>query len=128
MPLALHFYPEVALKLGAGRIHLPLWKLEQMDKKVLRQFKLVGTSVHSAKDAQRAVSLGASYVTAGHVFETDCKKGLPARGLDFLREVCQSVDVPVYAIGGINMDPEKIQAVMDCGADAACVMSGLMNI
>ena len=40
----------------------------------------------------------------------------------------KSVDVPVYAIGGINMDPEKIQAVMDCGADAACVMSGLMNI
>ena len=42
------------------------------------------------------------YLTAGRVFVTDCKKGLAPRGFDFLHEVCSSVKIPVYAIGGIR--------------------------
>ena len=49
----------------------------------------IGVSIHSAEEAKEAVSLGASYLTAGHIFTTDCKKGVPARGLEFLKEVCE---------------------------------------
>ena len=40
-----------------------------------------------------AERLGATYVTAGHIFTTDCKKGLPPRGLDFLKNVCDAVTI-----------------------------------
>ena len=43
-------------------------------------------------------------MTAGHIYATDCKQGLPPRGLDFLEEVCRAVDIPVWAIGGIGKD------------------------
>ena len=68
--------------------------------------------------------MGCTYITAGHVFDTDCKEGLPGRGLAFLKQVCESVKTPVYAIGGI--DPENYKEVMAAGAAGVCVMSGAM--
>ena len=56
-----------------------------------------------------AERLGATYVTAGHIFTTDCKKGLPPRGLDFLKNVCDAVTIPVYGIGGIKFDPQPME-------------------
>ena len=46
---------------------------------------------------------------------TDCKKGLAPRGLDFLKNVCDSVDIPVYAIGGINIDDGRREEVKKYG-------------
>ena len=91
-------------------------------------FAAIGASVHSVDEAQRAQALGATYLTAGHIFTTECKKGLPPRGLQFLQEVCQSVSIPVYAIGGITLDPQKIETVLSCGASRVCIMSGMMQL
>ena len=76
------------------------------------------------EEALEAQALGCTYITAGHVFETDCKKGLPGRGLEFLRNVCSAVDIPVYGIGGIDAD--NIALVRNAGATGACLMSSLM--
>lgn len=103
-------------------VHLPLPILSNMN--VIPHVPF-GVSVHSAEEAQEAESLGASYITAGHVFATDCKKGLAPRGTDFLRNVCESVNIPVYAIGGINA--ENIAETVHAGADGACIMSGFMT-
>ncbi len=75
-------------------------------------------------DAEEAQALGCTYITAGHIFQTDCKKGMPGRGAEFLQNVCNAVDIPVYAIGGI--DSHNIALVRDTGADGACLMSSLM--
>ncbi|MCR5601101.1 MAG: thiamine phosphate synthase [Ruminococcus sp.] len=123
--LVLHYYWKVAAELGADSIHLPLHILREMSAEDKAGFSLIGTSCHSVDDALEAQSLGADYITAGHVFATDCKKGLPPRGLDFLRDVCYSVDIPVYAIGGIS--PDNIASVRECGAAGACIMSGFMK-
>jgi thiamine-phosphate pyrophosphorylase len=93
----------------------------------LADFSVVGVSVHSVLEAQEAISLGATYLTAGHIFSTDCKKGVPPRGLDFLREICSLSPVPVYAIGGIHLDSEQIRMVEECGAAGVCIMSGMMQ-
>lgn len=85
----------------------------------------IGTSVHSVEEAVRAERLGASYLFAGHIFETDCKKGLAPRGLSFLEEVCKSVSIPVYALGGINDQTEPL--VRKTGAEGACRMSDYMK-
>ncbi len=119
-----HFFVEQARELGARRIHLPLHMLET--KPELRvEFEVLGASVHSVEQAKQAAALGADYVTAGHVFATDCKKGVPPRGAYWLAEVCRGVDIPVYAIGGIGVD--NICAVRDAGAAGACIMSGFMR-
>lgn len=124
-PCVLHTYPRAAMDLGCTRIHLPLVRLRQLRAAERSFFSCVGASVHTAEEAREAARLGASYLTAGHVFATDCKKGLPPRGLDFLREVCGAVSLPVYAIGGIG--EENLAEVRRCGAAGACVMSGLMQ-
>lgn len=125
VPCILHSFVDAALELGADAIHLPLPVLRKLTLQQKQHFRMLGTSCHSVEDAKEAQTLGCTYLSAGHIFATDCKKGLPGRGLDFLREVCQSVSIPVYAIGGIS--PETIASVRAAGARGACVMSGLMQ-
>ena len=84
VPLILHFYPEVAKQLGLPVVHLPLWKFAEAGEDGSLK---TGVSVHSAEDVRRAEKLGAAYLTAGHIFATDCKKGLAPRGLSFLKEI-----------------------------------------
>ena len=120
----LHSFPDVAISLQADAIHLPLHLLREMPQEQKAHFRVLGASCHSVDDALEAQALGCTYITAGHVFETDCKKGLPGRGLEFLQDVCAAVDIPVYGIGGIDAD--NIALVRDAGASGACLMSSLM--
>lgn len=121
----LHSFADIAAELGADSIHLPLHILCGLPDGMKRRFRIIGASCHSVGDALEAQRQGAAYITAGHVFATDCKKGLPPRGLDFLREVCAAVSIPVYAIGGISAG--NYGSVLDAGAAGACIMSGLMT-
>ncbi len=120
----LHSFPAAALSLHADAIHLPMPLLMGLSREQKAQFRILGASCHSIDDALQAQALGCTYITAGHVFETDCKKGLPGRGLTFLSDVCAAVDIPVYAIGGINAD--NVAAVRGAGAGGICLMSSLM--
>lgn len=123
----LHSFPQTAIKLKCKAVHLPLAILRN-SVDILGKFDIVGTSVHSVEDALEAKKLGANYITAGHIFETDCKKGLPPRGLEFLKKVCNSVDIPVYGIGGIKINEEQIEEIKKCGASGGCIMSGMMRL
>lgn len=118
----LHTFINTAKELGCKRIHLPMHIFRTAD---LTGFDIVGASTHSAKEAIEAQKLGAAYVTAGHIFATDCKKGALPRGLDFLKSVCEAISIPVYAIGGIT--PDNAPSAIDAGAEGVCVMSGLMK-
>ncbi|MCR5632155.1 MAG: thiamine phosphate synthase [Eubacterium sp.] len=113
-------------------LHMPLWKLEELynnqpDEYARLREKLVGlgASCHSVEDAKLAEKLGCTYIIAGHIYNTDCKKGLEGRGLGFLRDVVEAVSIPVYAIGGIT--PENINDVRNNGASGACIMSSSMT-
>ena len=125
VPCILHSFPAAARRLHAKAIHLPLDRFLTMDEADKAAFRVIGVSCHSQEDAVTAEKRGATYITAGHIFDTDCKKGMPGRGLSFLKEICKAVAIPVYAIGGIS--PENIDAVRAAGAAGACVMSGLMR-
>lgn len=120
----LHSFPAVAMSLDADAIHLPLHLLRELSQEQKTHFSVLGASCHRVEDALEAQAFGCTYITAGHVFETDCKKGLPGRGLEFLRHICAAVDIPVYGIGGIDSD--NIALVRNAGASGACLMSSLM--
>ena len=107
---------------GIARLHVPF----QLASRELAGAHSLSLSVHSVAEARRAEEMGAAFVIAGHVFATQSKAGLPPRGLDFLREVCGSVGIPVFAIGGI--DEQNAQACMDAGAAGICRMSYWMTL
>lgn len=132
--LLLHNYIDIALELGYRNIHMPLWKLDELSKDdhindfhrfIKDNFDTVGVSIHNKDELELAMELGATYVTAGHIFATDCKKGLPPKGVDFLKEMCDLSKVPVYAIGGISFD--NMGQVIKQGALGGCMMSSLMR-
>lgn len=134
VPLIAHTYAATAIKLGIKNVHFSIENLRkyinktnETNENIENNIKL-GCSIHSVKEAVEAEKLGASYITAGHIYKTDCKKGVEPRGLEFLKEVCRNVDIPVYAIGGIQLEGGKREQVIKCGASGSCIMSGLMNI
>lgn len=120
----LHGFVDVAICLQAPAIHLPL-PVAEKEREKLHHFQTLGISTHSLEQVRKAEQLGASYVTYGHVFSTDCKKDVPPRGIASLEEICRSTELPVYAIGGIQKD--NLQTVMQAGASGACVMSLAMR-
>ncbi|MCM1246595.1 MAG: thiamine phosphate synthase [Roseburia sp.] len=122
----LHTWYKAAERLGCRKIHLPLDILSSVKAGDLQKFEQIGTSVHSVEQAEQAEKLGADYVIAGHVFETDCKKGLPGRGTGFVNQLCQKLRIPVYGIGGIM--EENAGDVIQAGAEGVCIMSGFMRI
>ena len=120
----LHNYVSAAKVLKHNALHLPLPVLRSLSPEERSMFKILGASCHSVEEAKEAEALNCTYITAGHIFDTDCKRGLPGRGLDFLKNICNAISIPVYAIGGI--DSANISDVLSAGAAGACVMSGAM--
>lgn len=126
--LILHSDWQLARKLGIQNLHLPLALLRQMPTCERTHFTWLSTSVHSAEEAIEAQALGATVLIAGHIYTTQCKAGLAPRGLGFLQNVCSTVNLPVYAIGGISFDASQHAELKANGARGACVMSAYMKL
>lgn len=124
-PCVLHSFVNAAKELECTAIHLPLHILRTLKSTDKTAFTTLGASCHSVEEAAEAEALGCTYIIAGHIFNTDCKRGLEGRGTDFLQDICNSVSIPVYAIGGIS--PENISMVRAVKAAGACIMSGIMT-
>ncbi len=124
IPLVINSHISVARKIKASNIHLPM-EIFLKHRDELNVFEKIGVSVHSVEEAKMAEDMGAHYIIAGHIFPTNCKKGVPPRGLDFLKIICSEVSIPVFAIGGITYS--NINAVLKCRVTGICLMSQLMK-
>ena len=98
---------------------------QNIKAELIKKYKRIGVSVHSLNEAKEVESLRASYVIAGHIFETDCKKGLEPRGLKFIEDLSSALSIPIFAIGGI--DEKNSLSVINSGAFGLCIMSTLMK-
>lgn len=87
--------------------------------------KIVGVSIHSYEEGIQAYELGADYVIYGHVFPTDCKKNIPPRGVDEIKELSKKIAIPIMGLGGIN--EENFKEVLNAGAKGIAIMSSLMK-
>lgn len=114
--------PEIALEMGIENVHLTMQQLMEHGRPSF--IKRAGVSVHS-EEAETAQKLGADYLIAGHIYATDCKKGVPPRGIEFFRGVCESVDIPVFAIGGISEN--NFNEPLENGGTGVCLMSEFMK-
>ncbi len=85
----------------------------------------IGLSTHAPAQAQRAVDAGADYVAIGPIFATGTKPTAKPVTLEYVRWAAQNVNVPWFAIGGINL--QTIDAVLAAGAKRICVVSAILN-
>lgn len=120
----IHTYISIARRLGVRNVHLPFSVLKSNPACTCELS--VSVSVHSCEEAVLAQKMGCEYIICGHIFETDCKKGLPGRGMEFLEEICKSVALPVWAIGGIDF--ENMHTLRNTGCVGVCMMSALMTL
>jgi len=117
--LIINSRPDLASITGCMGSHLPANSYSLADaRSLLDESALVGRSTHSREEAKRANNMGADYIMFGPVYPTPSK---PDRnqaeipGPQGLQEVCESVSIPVLALGGINR-PDHIQASFEAGA------------
>ncbi|MBQ9832541.1 MAG: thiamine phosphate synthase [Clostridia bacterium] len=122
----LHTHTEIALSLNCKNIHMPLNILKSTPKNILSHFNNIGASCHSLAETKEAKKLGCTYISAGHIFPTQCKMGVKERGTAFLENICSNIDIPVLAIGGIDLS--NIHQAQQCGASGCCIMSGFMTV
>ena len=110
-------------------IHLSYDSFKSLNKNIreelIKKYKKVGVSIHSLEEAKEVENLGATYIVAGHIFETDCKKDLKPRGVNFIKELSSILTIPIFAIGGINQ--ENSHLIINSRAFGLCMMSSLMK-
>ncbi|MHB9317209.1 thiamine phosphate synthase [Fusobacterium polymorphum] len=116
-------------KYKIGGFHLSYEIFKSLNKNIreglIKKYKRIGVSIHSFEEAREVENLGASYIVAGHIFETDCKKGLEPRGLKFVEDLSSVLTIPIFAIGGINQENSNL--IIDSGAFSVCMMSSMMK-
>ena len=111
---------DIALAAAAAGVHLgekslPLESAIEWRRCAGRTDFLIGISCHSLESARAAGRGGANYIFFGPVFATPSKAAFGApQGIERLREVCAAVEIPVLAIGGVNL--ENARACLEAGA------------
>jgi thiamine-phosphate pyrophosphorylase len=86
---------------------------------------VVGKSTHSLSQAIAAEREGADYIGFGPLFATPTKPDYKPIGLDAIQEVHRQVKIPIFCIGGINID--NLQRVIDAGANRVVMVSALLK-
>ncbi len=117
----------IALEVDASGVHLPA-NMESVEtvKAQTKDNLYVGCSVHSLDAAQKREAEGADFVTYSPIYPTASKPGYgPAVGVARLAEVTDSVNLPVFALGGIT--PDRVDECLAAGAFGVAVMSGVMS-
>ncbi|MFH0703128.1 MAG: thiamine phosphate synthase [bacterium] len=87
---------------------------------------IIGISTHTPEQAKRAVQQGADYIGVGPVFETPTKPGRKAVGFEYVKWASENVNIPWFAIGGINLD--NMDQVIEAGASGIAVVRAIINV
>ncbi len=123
VPLCINTYVNVAKAMKIEDVQLPLGIMRKLtDRKGLTS---IGVSVHSIKEAKEATELGADYLIAGPIFQTESKPNAIPKGPEFIKDLSKNFNVPVYAIGGI--DPYNVKHIASNGGSGVCIRSSAMR-
>ncbi|EOP29154.1 MULTISPECIES: thiazole tautomerase TenI [Bacillus] len=116
---------DIAILLNIPRVQLGYRSADVRLVKEKFSYLHVGYSVHSLEEAIVAFKNGADSLVYGHVFPTDCKKGVPARRLEEISDIASCLSISITAIGGIT--PENTVDVLTNGVSGIAVMSGIVS-
>jgi len=118
---------DIALASGAHGVHLPESSCPTDSVRKAAPGLIAGRSVHNTAAAVTAARSGIDYLLFGPIFFTPSKEAFGApQGLDALHELCRSVSVPVFAVGGIT--PDKAFACIESGAYGIAALSPFLDV
>jgi thiamine-phosphate pyrophosphorylase len=128
VPLIINDRIDIALALNAEGVHLGNSDMPyEKAREILGQDKIIGLSAESVKDAMAASRLGADYLGVSPIFTTPTKSELETGlGLEGLREIRRVSELPLVAIGGMNVS--NCRAAVESGADGIAVVSALCSV
>ena len=118
---------DIAAAAGADGVHLPEDSFSVSEvRRLTGPDGIVGVSTHSMEAARKAEEGGADFITFSPIYETPSKMqyGEP-QGLGRLEEVCNNINIPVYALGGVKGD--KVTEIIEAGACGVAVISAVLN-
>jgi thiamine-phosphate pyrophosphorylase len=117
---------DIALAVDADGVHLGQSDMPyRAARKMLGPEKIIGITVHNITEATEAQRLGADYLGVSPIFQTATKSdaGKP-KGIALIEEIRDQVDIPLVAIGGINL--ANASEVVRAGADGLCAISAVV--
>jgi thiamine-phosphate pyrophosphorylase len=118
--------PDLAAACGADGVHVGQDDMPvDRARRLVGDDAIVGLSTHSMQQAQAGGRSGADYIAVGPVHATPTKAGRPAIGVGPLAYAASHVDVPWFAIGGI--DPTTVGAVVKAGARRIVVVRAIAD-
>ena len=124
VPLIINDNVELAFKVDADGVHVGQ---EDMDARDVRNLigadKILGVTAKTVEQAQKAQLAGADYLGSGAVFGSTTKPNARPMTKELLHSICQSVTIPVVAIGGIHRG--NIASLAGTGIRGAAVVSGI---
>ncbi|SKC76657.1 thiamine-phosphate diphosphorylase [Maledivibacter halophilus] len=125
VPFVINDNIDIALKSNADGVHIGQDDMPiEEAKKIIGGDKILGVSVGTVDEAILAEKLGADYLGVGAIFSTSTKKDARNISYEALKEICESVSIPVVAIGGINKD--NIEELRGSGIDGVAVISAIL--
>lgn len=117
---------DIAAILEADGVHLGQDDMDVASaRKILGNNAIIGVSTHAPEQAQKAVQDGADYIGMGPVFTTPTKPGRKSVGLEYVEWVSKNIDIPAFAIGGIDLD--NVGEVIQHGAKRIAVVRAIIN-
>ena len=115
---------DVAKRVGADGVHVGQKDMALKNARaLLGADAIIGVSAQNVAQAVRAERDGADYLGVGAVFSTQTKRDAEAVPYETLRAICESVSIPVIAIGGITKD--NVRRLKDSGICGVAVISAL---
>lgn len=124
VPFVLDDDVELALEVGADGVHVGQNDMEAGDVRAkLGEDKIVGVSARTVEQALLAQERGADYLGVGAAFSTSSKGDAVEVTHETIKAICDAVDIPVIAIGGITKD--NVQELSGCGLCGVAVISAI---
>lgn len=126
VPLIINDRVDIALAIDADGVHVGQSDMPcDVTRRLIGEDKILGVSAATVDEARKAEKDGADYIGTGAVFPTATKDDAPSVTKTQLKEVVGSVNIPVVAIGGINL--ENASQLNDTGIAGLSVVSAIMS-
>lgn len=126
VPLIINDRVDIALAIDADGVHVGQSDMPcEVTRKLIGTDKILGVSAATITEAKKAQKDGADYIGTGAVFPTATKDNAPSITKQNLKEIVESIDIPVVAIGGINND--NASELTDTGIAGLSVVSAIMS-
>ena len=126
VPLIIDDRLDICLAVDAAGLHIGDDELPvSVARQVLGPKKILGVTAKTVKRALEAETSGADYLGTGAIFPTTTKENAPITLISTLKTICQTVAIPVVAIGGLTS--ENIDQLIGTGIAGVAVVRDLMQ-